>query len=783
MSTQQSVGSNATALKARLAKLKSRRGNLRGKSLFPPDGGNGSVTSSQLPVIFGAEIALVNVPDGICCGKIGSTKICFEDDHKCSIQSHKTKVKTVQSRTLFIRDGKHNRVFTEPSFKLPEDMPDSMVSDLIARKNEKWGALFEVLRTESVTNAEEEMDIHETAFLASRRAGFTTPKIRIKNDEDVDIVNDATEDMGNQIIEESTMEDERTKYLNFDGPATEKKVLSEDYHMKMSKRLDKLAEYSLMLGTVVDKMRIANKSSFTGLEGTIGGLRSNISKVKGEVGVKGPECSISDPTLWSSVENLMENVQDCSERVSILTDELEEVMKETNQQRVTFDDGREFEGDIDPYITRGAPASRVSPRITNSVLAPSTRRDRDEEVRNNNTRRGGGGGCGSNNGGHGGNNNGDWCCPKCDRMSCRISVLEKKANGTGGIEDKMVFIDGQTLRNRTDVQAWLESYLGVGSDIPCGAFTTPHALLNMVIGELKGDTMDLKDYKALTDLHVNEMDATAARAVMKKLPLLFTQGKLSNHVYAPGNSNTARFKAIPTATDWGRTTDDESLCNKMGRYLDAAEQQVSAYIETELEGSAELRMAAQSLLARSKKFISSVFTFMSEQYETLNSAFKSPAETWNLVCFSVQEVFTNEFNRALACMVARDFTNRRVTMLDAIWTSLNMGTIVDTFLASSFKHHGSLNGSKIQFMLKMANKGGVDTVDLVKTCKEQTQQIKDLTELVKSQSHDMTAIKSRLNFVESRADAACQAANVPPHTREGGRGGEGRGGGRGGGSS
>ena len=183
-------------------------------------------------------------------------------------------------------------------------------------------------------------------------------------------------------------------------------------------------------------------------------------------------------------------------------------------------------------------------------------------------------------------------------------------------------------------------------------------------------------------------------------------------------------------------------------------------IQADLGSYPALQMAATDLLLRSKKFVEGTFRNMSETYEFLNSAFKNPAETWNLVCFSVEQVFMNEFTSPLACMVANDFTEVEKTRLDTVWTNLNIGSVVDSFLAASFKNHASLNGAQIRFILKMS-KSGNNNSELESKITSQSREIETLRTLVEEQSKALEGIKRKLSYVEGRADAACNAADVP----------------------
>ena len=76
-------------------------------------------------------------------------------------------------------------------------------------------------------------------------------------------------------------------------------------------------------------------------------------------------------------------------------------------------------------------------------------------------------------------------------------------------------------------------------------------------------------------------------------------------------------------------------------------------------------------------------------------------ETWNLFRFRIVKVFMKKSNSALACMVTHYFTKPLNTLLDTIWTNLNIRNVIDLFLSDGYKNHAYLNGTQKMFILKM----------------------------------------------------------------------------------
>lgn len=75
-----------------------------------------------------------------------------------------------------------------------------------------------------------------------------------------------------------------------------------------------------------------------------------------------------------------------------------------------------------------------------------------------------------------------------------------------------------------------------------------------------------------------------------------------------------------------------------------AKDQVRANIRNVFQSSVKLKLLATQMLAASTKFLRDVFSYMDNTYIHLFSAFSSNSTaTWDLVCFAVLKVFTNDF--------------------------------------------------------------------------------------------------------------------------------------------
>ena len=200
------------------------------------------------------------------------------------------------------------------------------------------------------------------------------------------------------------------------------------------------------------------------------------------------------------------------------------------------------------------------------------------------------------------------------------------------------------LRNRDDVGALLEKYVGKPCDkIPAGAFMSPQNLLNQIVSRLSGASIDLQEFKALVDLKLGKLERDAAYHVVES---------------------------------------------------------TRAYIDSEIGAHTELVFIANNVLSKSSQFVESLFQFMNDTYESLVLSFKNPADTWNLVCSSAEQIFLSQFKGPLSSIIPQDFTDVKSTLLDTIWTTLCINVVVEDFLRIGLKDHHCLIGAANRFMIK-----------------------------------------------------------------------------------
>ena len=168
---------------------------------------------------------------------------------------------------------------------------------------------------------------------------------------------------------------------------------------------------------------------------------------------------------------------------------------------------------------------------------------------------------------------------KIVRLEDQVDRLESSQKGS----DDAVVLDGNTvLRCRQDVLAFLEEHLGTNCDIPAGAFSSPHFLLNEMMATLRCSLLNLDEFAKLKRLEVKAIDLRSSQALMTVLPVFFTSPKLSTHIYGSASGGSGRFKAFPNATEWGTKTDEDKLQYKCSRALQEVCQAIEDHIRDAL---------------------------------------------------------------------------------------------------------------------------------------------------------------------------------------------------------
>ena len=796
-------------------------------------GHDGDDDDGSVPAIeFGTELALIRDAERLCLGKVGNgEKVCLKGNADCLTRSHRSSRMTLEHPVCFlVRHGESTSAFGSPCL---DAMPLGNIyrEQLLLRSESDWATTFAFITENGIQDETQE---EAMANLTTNVSAQVMPRTPARNKSREKVKDEASNVFLNivRLQQEFGSRPSPTVALDKWRKATEEedvKSLGDTFQDIVCSRLERTGSATVTLGLFLQNLAGEHEENLSALEDSMAGLRGLLSLLKGSLGKQNPSLPTSHPTVWATVQGMSERLDNTEEVIKAVGLALRDLQDLRGAQASTNSQGR-GNGRIHGGILRRNVArtenetaweggfSELGAGYSQGVHSGGSGNQRGAGGGghgNGNPGGTGGGGQGpsnpmdsnGNSGGGGGGGrrptqvnfdlddfgNGllgeeldDGLAETNENQFTQLGELEKRLRRlelrhAGQNSDQSVFFGNHIFNSRIDLSAFLEQYLG-GLSIPSGLFPSPHQLLNLIFLELAGTLPGMKDFKALRDLGVSNREFSATMAAFKVLPAPFEANtRLKTHTYQTSGSTTARFKAIPSYVDWGLRSYEDSLSFKFNRELDRVEGKLQSSISIEFSRHPPLQVLASGMLRSSTRFVRGLFDYMTECYESLNSAFNSPSETWDLVCFSVEQLFMNEFTAARVGMVEEDFTDPRKLALDVIWSNLKCMSVVDNFNQCGVAKHPSMNGSQVRFVLKMAQNNNVGTLE--RKVSVQEKEIRELKELVTAQAATLSSIEGKMRSVESRADKACEAAGVPSVGRRGQGGRSGGGGGAGGAQS
>ena len=664
---------------------------------------------------------------------------------RCGTASHANKATTGLTSSSFLAvKGNAKTAYCQPCLAT-DDLDPSLIESLLGRADVDWPGQFNLISCEEVTDLQKESDMNDRALTVKKvKNGYMTPLKRVK----VGTMLQDTEDAWGDSYKELTSLEDVTIALQKVGEETDetkRTSLFNDFQAAVASKLDLHVFHTLTSHELMDEWNRNSNASFASLEETVAGLRALIAMLDGQVGIRGgSKVNVEPlpPTVWGSLNGLNEQVTDAFTTLEAVGDSVLALEKSVFEAKERADNLEASTGHLDTSTE------------SDDVFFAAVRRTPGQK---------------------------DMLPSEAELLHTldkRMLILEKRDKHDSS---QIVVVREHVLRNRDDVGALLEKYVGKPCDkIPAGAFMSPQNLLNQIVSRLSGTAIELREFKALVDLKLGKLERDAASSCMKPLPTLCTGNRLGAHVYGVVCAS-CRFRMIPTYKEWGLASDEDSLCHKFHREmrnvveatraLRNVVEATCAYIDSEIGAHTELVLIANNVLSKSSQFVESLFQFMSDTYESLVLSFKNPADTWDLVCSSVEQIFLSQFKGPLSSMIAQDFTDVKRTLLDTIWTTLRINVVVEDFLRIGLKDHHCLIGAANRFMIKQFAKssggtGGSSGSDPKGgSINETNQAVEALSKKVKTQADEIKQLKklvsdlsSHLKSVESRADQALSAS-------------------------
>ena len=217
---------------------------------------------------------------------------------------------------------------------------------------------------------------------------------------------------------------------------------------------------------------------------------------------------------------------------------------------------------------------------------------------------------------------------------------------------------------------------------------------------------------------------------------------------------------FPSYDDWGVEGEDTGLYEKLLRVMVNVENSLKSYIRTVFQGSTVMHLLAIEMLAASTKFLRELFSYMGNTYIHLFSAFNDGQAAWELVCFAVLEIFSNDFQPEKVDMATADIVGDVPQCAATVfWTNLKLVSVAEKYTEVGIKNHPSMNSAYIRFILSQSSqrKGFSALESKVKTQDETIislkRSISEMQESVKSFTGKVKHLESTLDSTKNKAAA------------------------------
>lgn len=276
-------------------------------------------------------------------------------------------------------------------------------------------------------------------------------------------------------------------------------------------------------------------------------------------------------------------------------------------------------------------------------------------------------------------------------------------------------------------------------------------IYDRIYADLSGSTRDIKDAKAISDMNFRDYDARAAQAMSNSgLPMLFT-GKNRGVSYSGSEANTAkgaRFSAMPTQRQFGEMGDKDGLRHRALLSLDRVVKNITFDIQHLLKNP-EVKALATLMLLRTADFVRATFQYISDTYYELIPVFANEVETWDFVCYCVEQILTTEFSDARAQASGLDFRDSNLSKR-MLWVSMRVVMVQEGFMEVGLANHSSLSGAYCRFLIR--NSQNSEVTKLKSKVERYDSQFAKMNQVIEE-------LKSRVKAAESTADRAWSKAS------------------------
>ncbi len=755
------------------------------RNLFDADGGFDEDVgmSFSLPALqVGREVTLVRRVDELCLGLIGGTKVCL-GDCGCSIGSHKT--------------SKFDPAFGGPFLLISgpvqkrNNAPTGFCAPCLSTKNLEPSLIEHLLTLESgdsdLSGVFGLIDGSEITTLDSfNRRNDPSKTVRKKNREESSpkkvsertVLKDALRNLGvlhgklKDYWGKEKAEANIDNLENAEDVKDIKKIIISLFQCHYEELQDLREAIIVSLKTIHLHSSIRS-DEIASLHELCKGLEDMISKIIGSIGKKAAvdRSGLSDPSLWGQAAHSRSRLDTVEKTLSRIINHLQSLISQVNKAGAKIDALSLSSGSLQgKSISFGSEGSHDVDEDEDSIMRDigGNKPTRDPRVRKGWPSGGGYGGRGTDgfsNRGHGGHDTRGVCDRDCNCGGCgmtaeeskRFKAMEEKLRSIddGNKGDTGVKFGGKVFRNHHDVGAFFDEQFGEGADVKFSCFANPYAMMNAVFRRLHGDEVVPKDLGDILKLGLRSQEVYDYLSIHKTvvLPKLYTSdSRLRTHTYTSKSSahSDARFKAIPSAIDFGHLRDEGGLYQAIMREIRNEAKERRADINLNCV-SADARILAYQTVTESTIFCEENMTFLQQTYVSLMDTFDKEEEAWDCVCKSVEDLWRSNFLPAKSDMASADLSNARQLAELSVWTSLRLCSVATTLTDGNLSTHPDVSNSYIRFLLKHV---GAKQSSHLQTA---LSQVSSLRKELQDSKKEVSTLQGQIKSIESRVDKLVSA--------------------------
>ena len=239
----------------------------------------------------------------------------------------------------------------------------------------------------------------------------------------------------------------------------------------------------------------------------------------------------------------------------------------------------------------------------------------------------------------------------------RIDKLEAAGASqvTGRNGQAAVTLGNNVFRDIEDGKAFIN--LKVGSnldDFNFGVFTDPLAILNRINSSLTNDYSDLKEVSVRSSMKMSVGEQNLMQAMQIAMPKIFMGSTAKDKIFTgfsgkgkAAKNTQGRFANCKTFKDWEDDQRKDGIKFRIIDHLPHIREELYSDIDLALLHKPEAKVLALQLMTISIAFIEHLCEFISDAFREVNRGLDATdSQSWDLVCFVVQQVFQSSFEKA-----------------------------------------------------------------------------------------------------------------------------------------